>query len=137
MRLIPFFVNSLLILASSHDSEARLIGTRRWSTSNEVSSAATNNAEAVPAMSKDNDTMPGQRPENKSILTGTLFATFFNVEDENSDDECYDCCCDRDVVCNAHGKSEATCQENGCNNGATCESKGYTCPSYDCETSKS
>ncbi|KAG7362061.1 hypothetical protein IV203_025727 [Nitzschia inconspicua] len=147
MRPTVFLVNSLLIIVSSpNESHARLIGAGGWwwSSSNKVSTTPIlqeNIADgAVPVSNNNSDSkIQQQEPAAKSrpTLTGTrLFATLFDVDnDENSDDDaCYNCCCDRNVVCNSpHGKSEATCHRNACNNGATCQSKGYTCPSYNCE----
>ncbi|KAG7370167.1 hypothetical protein IV203_027913 [Nitzschia inconspicua] len=130
MRPSLFLVSALLINASWHNTQGRLIG-NQW-THSSASIAGTNITEAAPA-TENNDTKLEQGPATIPILTGILFATIFDVENENSDEKCYNCCCDRDVVCNSHGKSEATCQKNDCIDGVTCESKGYTCPSYDCE----
>ncbi|KAG7362060.1 hypothetical protein IV203_025726 [Nitzschia inconspicua] len=153
MRSTVFLVSTLLIITSPHDSHARLIGTR-WSSNKKLHVSTPtiwNIAEAGPVSNKEvsdtNDKMIQQQQQqqgsanSRPILTGSrLFLVdatpSFEVDkNENSaDDACYDCCCDRNVVCNSpHGKSEATCHRNACKDGATCQSKGYTCPSYNCE----
>jgi hypothetical protein len=127
MKSATLFALILFMVASLQESQARLMG-KRWS--RESIGQTSNHVEASPSASQDGD----QAKVEEATFTGTVLSTIFDLENDN--DACYDCCCDRDVVCNTNGKSEETCQNNACNDGATCASKGYACPSYDCDAAK-
>jgi hypothetical protein len=114
-------------LLSLHTTKARLIG-KRWF-KQDISIAN-------PTVSLLTPTNGDRQIRIDALsITATIQATIFdnNNIDNGDSDACYDCCCDRDVVCMINSKSEATCEDNGCGDGATCASREYTCPSYDCD----
>jgi hypothetical protein len=132
MRSTTYFAITAIAIASLQEAQARLMGTR-WT--NKAMSHASSSPEDYPASTFEEDKIDSAATSaSKPLITGTVLATLFDfVNEDNNDDACYNCCCDRDVVCNTHGKSEAICTENGCHDGATCDSKGYACPSFDCD----
>jgi hypothetical protein len=124
MMSIIIFSLVLLAVLSVQLTESRLIGSRwfqqKFSNSNlKWSTNGDRNMRIVTT-------------SNKMKVASTIQATIFD-SDIGDSDACYNCCCDRDVVCKTHGKSDATCQDNACGDETTCSSEGYTCPSYDCD----
>jgi hypothetical protein len=119
--IFSFVIFALLLV---HETEARLVGWW-WFKQDTPSEFAT--------VANSDRNVRYDSTSNKMSIIATVQATVFDSDVENGDgDTCYDCCCDRDVICNINGKSDATCLDSECEDGATCTSKGYTCPSYDC-----
>jgi hypothetical protein len=129
MKSLSIFSVVVLACLLIHETEARLIG-HRWFKQN-ISST---NPTGTPTGANRDRHFRINATSNKNSITATIQATTFDKNIDNGDsDACYDCCCDRDVVCMTNSKSEATCEDKGCGDGVTCASRKYTCPSYDCD----
>jgi hypothetical protein len=123
----------LLLASVSQQAQGSLRGHLQESFGTVQAAAFSMEERIVHGMQHMNLRLQQQHPAQPStIITAT------DLLSREQDSACYDCCCDRDVICGARGKSQATCRvQNACGNGgdaeSVCASKDYQCPEYDCD----